>query len=70
MEQWLEQEERTYNSAQLAVKLNTERQVQLSARRLRHLLQKRAFAGNGPVTRIKANKTLSKNGSNKLTLIP
>lgn len=69
VEQWIEQEERTYNSSQLAQKLTTERQVKLSARRLRHLLQKRALAGNGLDTRTEVNKTLSKNGGNKQTLI-
>jgi hypothetical protein len=42
VEQWVEQDPRTYNSDQLAEKLATERQVKLSARRIRHLLQKRA----------------------------
>ena len=69
VEQWLAQEERTYNSFQLAEKLATERQVQLSARRVRHLLQKRAGAGNALATHTEASKTLSKNGSNKPTLI-
>jgi transposase len=62
VEQWLEQDPRTYNSAQLAVKLATERQVQLSARRIRHLLQKRAFAGNALGRATEASKTRSKNG--------
>jgi transposase len=62
VEQWLEPDPRTYNSAQLAVKLATERQVQLSARRIRHLLQKRAFAGNALGRATEASKTRSKNG--------
>lgn len=70
VEQWVEQEPRTYNSPQLAQKLAEERSCQLSPRRLRHLLQKRGFVGNAPDTRIEANKTLSKNNSNKLTSIP
>ena len=69
VEQWLEQDPRTYNSCQLAEKLSHQRQVKLSARRVRHLLQKRAFAGNAPATRTEANKTLNKSGSNKLTSI-
>lgn len=40
LEQCLEQEERTYNSLQLAQKLASERAVKLSPERLRHLLQK------------------------------
>lgn len=69
VEQWLEKEERTYNSFQLAEKLATERQVKLSARRVRHLLQKRAGAGNGLATHTEASKTRSKNGENLPTLI-
>jgi len=67
LEQALEQEERTYNCDQLVKKLADERKVNLSASRLRHLLQKRAGAGNGHDTRIAANKTWYKNNSNKLT---
>lgn len=67
LEQCLEQEPRTYNSQQLAQKLAQERQVKLSSERLRHLLQKRASAGNAPVTVIEANKTLSKSDSNRLS---
>jgi len=69
VEQWIEQDPRTYNSSQLAHKLSIERQVKLSAGRLRHILQKRAFAGNGLDTRTEANKILSKSGSNKPTWI-
>lgn len=42
VEQWVEQDSRTDNSHQLAQKLATNRQVQLSPRRIRYLLQKRA----------------------------
>jgi len=42
VEQWIEQDARTYNSHQLAQKLSEQRQVKLSPRRLRHLLQKGA----------------------------
>lgn len=61
VEQWIEQDARSYNSYQLAQKLAEHRQVTLSPRRLRYLLQKRAFAGNELVIAIKASKTLSKN---------
>ena len=44
----LNEEERTYNSQQLAVKLWEERQVKLSADRIRQLLKKRTIAGNAP----------------------
>lgn len=57
VEQWVEQEPRTYNSHQLAQKLAEARQVQLSPRRLRYLLQKRAFAGREPVIVTEVNKT-------------
>jgi transposase len=57
LEQALETENRTYNCDQLVQKLAQERQVSLSASRLRHLLQKRAGAGSGRDTRIEANKT-------------
>ncbi len=69
VEQWVEQEPRTYNTHQLAQKLAEKRQVKLSPRRLRYLLQKRAFAGNELVIVSEANKTLSKNGLNKLIWI-
>jgi len=40
LEQCLEQEARTYNSQQLAQKLEQERQVKLSADRIRRLMKK------------------------------
>lgn len=52
LEQCLEQEPRTYNSQQLAQKLEQERQVKLSADRIRRLLKKRAGDGNAPATAI------------------
>lgn len=61
VEQWIEQDARTYNSHQLAQKLAEARQVQLSPGRLRHLLQKRAGAGNELVTASEVNKLQSKN---------
>ncbi len=42
LEQCLEQQPRTYNSKQLATKLEQERQVSLSGDRIRRILQKRA----------------------------
>lgn len=42
LEQCLEQQPRTYNSKQLATKLEQERQVSLSADQIRRILQKRA----------------------------
>ncbi len=68
VEQWIEADARTYNSHQLAQKLSEQRQVKLSPRRLRHLLQKRAFAGNELVIVTEVSKILSKNASSKPTL--
>ncbi len=45
LEKILEKEERTYNSKQLSRKLKEERQVELSAERIRKILKKKA--GNG-----------------------
>ena len=66
LEQCLEQQERTYNSKQLATKLEQERQVSLSADRIRRILQKRALDGNVRGRAIEPNKTLSISNSNKL----
>ena len=61
LEQCLEQQERTYNSKQLATKLEQERQVSLSADRIRRILQKRALDGNGRDIASKENRTKYKN---------
>jgi transposase len=58
LEQCLNEEERTYNSTQLATKLKKDRGVQLTPDWIRQLLKKRAIAGSGPVKAIGANKTL------------
>lgn len=50
LEACLEKEERTYNSAQLAAKLQQERHVSLSADRVRRLLKKRDGDGNALAT--------------------
>ena len=57
LEQCLDTDQRTYNSAQLAVKLEQERQVKLSADRIRRILQKRGSAGSAPGTPNSASKT-------------
>jgi transposase len=67
LEQCIEQEERTYNSRQLAQKLAEKRQLKLSPRRLRYLLQKRAFDGNVLVTLTEVNKTPSTSNTSKPT---
>ena len=67
LEQCLEQQPRTYNSKQLATKLEQERQVSLSGDRIRRILQKRALNGNERGIAIKQNKKLSTNNLNKLS---
>lgn len=46
LEECLKKEPRTYNSLQLAHKLYSDRQIKLSADRLRKILKKRASFGN------------------------
>ena len=65
LEQCLEQQERTYNSKQLATVLEQERAVSLSADRIRRILQKRGKGGNEGGTASEENKTLNTTGSNK-----
>lgn len=57
LEQCLEQDPRTYNSRQLSEKLEQQRQVELSADRIRRILQKRASSGSGLAIVNEANKT-------------
>lgn len=65
LEQCLDQQERTYNSKQLATVLEQERAVSLSADRIRRILQKRGGDGNEHDTASKENKTRNTNKSNK-----
>ena len=58
LEECLKQEPRTYNSLQLAQKLENERQIKLSPDRLRRVLKKRGSFGKEPERVIKENKTL------------
>ncbi len=60
LERCLEQNQRTYNSFQLSKQLDQERQVRLSADRIRRILQKRGTDGSGRATPIGANKTRCK----------
>ncbi len=48
LEQALQQEQRTYNSRQLAEKLRREREIHLSPDRIRRVLKKRGGCGNVP----------------------
>ena len=67
LEQALEQEQRTYNSQQLSEKLAQDRQVQLSADRIRRLLKKKTGAGNGLVIATGTSKTRLPKPSSKPT---
>jgi len=57
LEKCLKEEPRTYNSSQLAQKLESARKIHLSSDRLRRVLKKRGSFGNEPEKVIKANKT-------------
>ena len=70
LEACLDTDQRTYNSAQLAALLAQERQVELSADRIRRILQKRGSVGSALATRNSGSKTQSNSGSNKPTLKP
>lgn len=61
LEDTLKKEPRTYNSLQLAQKLESERSVKLSPDRLRRVLKKRGSFGNEQERAIKASKTESLN---------
>jgi transposase len=58
LEECLKKEPRTYNSLQLAQKLESDRQIKLSPDRLRRVLKKRGSFGKEPERVIKGNKTL------------
>lgn len=58
LEECLKKEPRTYNSLQLAQKLESDRQIKLSPDRLRRVLKKRGSFGKEPEKVIKGNKTL------------
>jgi len=57
LEKCLKQEPRTYNSCQLAQKLESDRKIKLGSDRLRRILKKRGSFGNEPEKAIKENKT-------------
>ncbi|MGG6265520.1 helix-turn-helix domain-containing protein [Leptolyngbya sp. AN03gr2] len=57
LEQCLEQDQRTYTSEQLSVKLEQDRQVQLSPDRLRRILKKRGGNGSALATHSILSKT-------------
>src|SRR4028118_1600947 len=57
LEECLKNEPRTYNSVQLAQKLEKERSIKLSPDRLRRILKKKGLFGNEREKAIKENKT-------------
>ncbi len=57
LEQCLKTEPRTYNSSQLARKLETERSIKLSPDRLRRVLKKRGSIGSEPEKVTKGSKS-------------
>jgi transposase len=57
LEECLKKEPRTYNSLQLAQKLESVRHIKLSPDRLRRVLKKRGLFGNEPERTRKKNKT-------------
>ena len=65
LEACINEEARTYNSAQLAAKLWEERKFRLSADRIQKLLKKRATDGSGPVGATATAKTQKPNDSLK-----
>ena len=67
LETRLDEDERTYTSAQLSRLLEQERQVQLSRDRLRRVLKKRGLSGSGRGNRTEGSKTQSSRNSNKRT---
>lgn len=67
LENCLEQDQRTYNSAQLSALLEQQRGVKLSADRIRRILQKRGSTGSAPVTASSAIQTQNTNSASKPT---
>lgn len=67
LEECLEKEPRTYNSVQLAQKLEQERRVKLSPDWLRQVLKKRGSFGSELEKATKENKTHYYNKSNRQT---
>lgn len=70
LEATLEQDPRTYSSAQLSEQLAQQRQVQLSRYQVQRILKKRALVGNGLASAIASCKTRLPVTTNKLTLLP
>jgi transposase len=69
LEECLKKEARTYNSLQLAEKLERDRAIKLSPDRLRRVLKKRGSFGNEEGKVIKENKIPSNASASKQTYI-
>lgn len=67
LETWVEDEPRTYNSTQLACKLQQQRQITLSPDWIRRVMKKRASVGSAPVTASETNRTGSRSNPSKRT---
>ncbi len=67
LEECLKKEPRTYNSHQLAQKLESVRKIKLSPDRLRRVLKKRGSFGNELEKATKGNKTQKQEKSSKQT---
>jgi transposase len=67
LEDHLDQDQRTYNSAQLSTLLEQERGVKLSADRIRRILQKRGSSGSAPATASNPVQTQHTNSASKPT---
>jgi transposase len=65
LEECLRKEPRTYNSRQLAEKLESDRKIKLSPDRLRRVLKKRGSFGNELEKATKGNKTRKPDKSSK-----
>lgn len=65
VEECLKKEPRTYNSHQLAQKLEQERSIKLSPDQLRRVLKKRGSIGSGQGRVIKENKTPKSEAKNR-----
>lgn len=67
LEATLEQDAKTYSSAQLAEQLKQQRNVQLSRYQVQRILKKRASDGNAPASAINSCKTRLHGQTNKPT---
>ena len=67
LETWVEADPRTYNSTQLARKLQQRRQITLSSDWIRRVMKKRASVGNAPGIASEINRTCSRRNQSKRT---